>query len=125
MLALLSTLFLLYTVFSGAFLALAALISASIVSSRYPNRSVRIFLLFCAVSYVLVGLFLSYTPLTGTVSSGYNVDGQFQLHIWNGEYTYEGKVRMLKFLAIGFSIYMFGQVLRISGKKSQKVSKDG
>ena len=110
-----SALFLFYTILDGAFLAIATLVGLSVFRENIPRNNLVIVSLAFLTAYILLGVFLSYFPLVGNIASSGSGNGQkYTTYIWDGKYTYDGKLRMLKSLAIGFLIYIVGDIFRTS-----------
>jgi hypothetical protein len=100
------------TVSDGVFLAFSGLLGLRVIHSNMSNKPLIIVSLASLAAYFVIGTFLSYESLTGLESSGARVGGEYSQYIGDGKHTYEGKIRMLKFLAIGFAVYIVGEILR-------------
>jgi hypothetical protein len=123
--SILSAATLIYSIYGGAFLAIATLFGLSLILSNLSrNNPIIVFIAFLT-AYTLLGALLSYYPLTNIESSGSGIGQQYKSYIWNGEYTYDGKLRMLKFLVIGFLLYMVGEISRAFGAKSRRDIRNG
>jgi hypothetical protein len=44
----------------------------------------------------------------------------YQKHMVDGDYTYVGKIRAMKFIALGVFVYFIGEICRLVGKEAQK-----
>jgi drug/metabolite transporter superfamily protein YnfA len=116
----LSAMLLLYTTYGGVFLTMPILIGLSVISSTALKNWKSLIPVSYLVGYGIIAVILSGNSFSGIESSGSGIGDSYTTYIWNGDYTYEGRLRMLKFLAIGFLIYLLGETFRALGKYSNR-----